>query len=198
MSSTTPTPRRFLARPRPSFGHSNVGTASTPNLSASYHSQQPPSSLPHQTLRNSKNNNSTDDDKSSSNSITNNRKNLSQHRSNPLSPSTLLARKASLNALTSGSLATVPDATKAYALSTVRDEDSPPHGTGAMAPSTPTARRMNGDSDIEVGDTVDVPGGMHGTVKFVGTVKGKSGTFAGVELSREYATRGKNDGDVDG
>jgi hypothetical protein len=52
--------------------------------------------------------------------------------------------------------------------------------------------------ELYVGDTVDVPGGMHGTVKFVGTVRGKKGVFAGVELSKEFAPRGKNDGDVDG
>lgn len=58
---------------------------------------------------------------------------------------------------------------------------------------------MGGDGqDIEVGDTVDVPGGMHGVVKFIGSVRGKKGVFAGVELSREFAARGKNDGDVDG
>lgn len=52
--------------------------------------------------------------------------------------------------------------------------------------------------DIEVGDLVDVPGGMNGVVKFVGSVRGKPGVFAGVELSREFAPRGKNDGDVEG
>ncbi|KAF2002845.1 hypothetical protein P154DRAFT_429899 [Amniculicola lignicola CBS 123094] len=52
--------------------------------------------------------------------------------------------------------------------------------------------------DIGVGDAVDVPGGMHGLVRFIGSVRGKKGVFAGVELSREYAARGKNDGDVDG
>jgi hypothetical protein len=52
--------------------------------------------------------------------------------------------------------------------------------------------------EIEVGDTVDVPGGMHGVVKFIGGVKGKKGTFAGVELAKEYAARGKNGGDVEG
>lgn len=52
--------------------------------------------------------------------------------------------------------------------------------------------------EIEVGDTVEVPGGMFGTVKFLGSVRGKKGTFAGVELSKEFAARGKNDGDVDG
>ncbi|KAI9802237.1 MAG: hypothetical protein M1825_002958 [Sarcosagium campestre] len=53
-------------------------------------------------------------------------------------------------------------------------------------------------AEIEVGDAVDVPGAMHGTVRFIGSVKGKKGTFAGVELSREFASRGKNDGDVEG
>jgi dynactin complex subunit len=58
---------------------------------------------------------------------------------------------------------------------------------------------MGGDGqDIEVGDAVDVPGGMHGVVKFIGSVRGKKGVFAGVELDREFAARGKNDGDVDG
>jgi hypothetical protein len=50
----------------------------------------------------------------------------------------------------------------------------------------------------KVGDTVEVPGGMHGTVKFVGQVDGKKGTFAGVQLAPEYASRGKNSGEVDG
>lgn len=72
-----------------------------------------------------------------------------------------------------------------------------------MHPTTPgTSRVVNGDkignTNLEVGDTVDVPGGMHGVVKFIGEVKGKKGIFAGVELSREWAARGKNDGDVEG
>ena len=56
----------------------------------------------------------------------------------------------------------------------------------------------NGNLNLGVGDTVDVPGGMHGTIKFIGEVRGKKGTFAGVELAREWAARGKNDGDVEG
>ena len=56
----------------------------------------------------------------------------------------------------------------------------------------------NGLNPLEVGDTVGVPGGMTGIVKFLGSVKGKTGVFAGVELNQEYASRGKNDGDVDG
>lgn len=74
------------------------------------------------------------------------------------------------------------------------DEDSP--GVNKMPPFTPS-RAVQGD-DIEVGDLVDVPGSMYGTVKFVGSVEGKKGVFAGVELSAEFAARGKNNGDVDG
>ena len=51
---------------------------------------------------------------------------------------------------------------------------------------------------VRVGDTVTVPGDMHGVVKFVGAVNGKKGTFAGVQLALEYAPRGKNSGDVEG
>ncbi len=54
------------------------------------------------------------------------------------------------------------------------------------------------EAEIEVGDVVNVPGDMYGTVKFIGSVKGKAGVFAGVELSKEFAPRGKNDGDADG
>ena len=72
-----------------------------------------------------------------------------------------------------------------------------------MIQLTPAVNRtVNGDkignADVNVGDVVDVPGGMHGVVKFIGEVKGKKGIFAGVELSREWAPRGKNDGDVEG
>nr|POF16772.1 hypothetical protein CFP56_72723 [Quercus suber] len=66
--------------------------------------------------------------------------------------------------------------------------------TGGIDPNTPGKM----DGDLEVGDLVSVPGDMYGTVRFVGSVRGKSGRFAGVELSREFAARGKNDGDVDG
>ena len=63
--------------------------------------------------------------------------------------------------------------------------------------ASPTSN-MSGASDIEVGDTVNVPGGMDGSVKFVGQVRGREGVFVGVELSRKWASRGKNDGDADG
>lgn len=66
-----------------------------------------------------------------------------------------------------------------------------------MAPIITSHRGLTADS-LTVGDQVDVPGGMHGTIKFIGEVKGKKGVFAGVELSREWAARGKNNGDVDG
>jgi hypothetical protein len=150
------TPKRSLARPRPSLS-SNTKPASTPNLNLSYKASalQTPA--------------------------------LSSRTNAPT-----LLRKSSLSTLTSSSLATVPDASVGYGL-TVLDEDSPTIGT--MPPFTPS---RGSDDDLEVGDLVDVPGSMHGTVKFIGTVNGKKGTFAGVELSEEFASRGKNNGDVDG
>lgn len=54
------------------------------------------------------------------------------------------------------------------------------------------------ESPLEVGEIVNVPGDMSGTVKFVGSVRGKNGVFVGVELDERYAARGKNSGDVDG
>lgn len=121
--------------------------------------------------------------------------NALQHPSlNSIRSNAILGRKASLSALTQGSLATIPDASEGYALSTVLDGDSPTFGR--MAPPYTPARVDSGE--VEVGDLVDVPGNMHGVVKFVGTVRGKKGTFAGVELSEEFAGKGKNSGDVDG
>ncbi|PWY72459.1 hypothetical protein BO94DRAFT_244919 [Aspergillus sclerotioniger CBS 115572] len=52
--------------------------------------------------------------------------------------------------------------------------------------------------DVQVGDLVNVPGGMYGTVKYLGGVAGKPGKFAGIELASEHARRGKNNGDVEG
>ncbi|KAJ5898653.1 hypothetical protein N7504_008941 [Penicillium tannophilum] len=52
--------------------------------------------------------------------------------------------------------------------------------------------------DVQIGDVVNVPGGMFGTVKYLGSVAGKPGRFAGIELSNEHAARGKNNGDVEG
>lgn len=92
----------------------------------------------------------------------------------------MLARKTSYNQLTQNSLASIPDASAGYGLSPMRGE------------------RATRGRDLEVGDMVDTPNGLYGTVKFIGTVKGKAGTFVGVELEPEIAGKGKNDGAVDG
>ncbi|KAL1890418.1 hypothetical protein Sste5346_008245 [Sporothrix stenoceras] len=136
-------------------------------------------------------------------------------------PLPLLTRKASLAALTSSSLATIPDATESYAFDTLNEftSNSANHinnintnntnnnAPATMAPLTPGrfASSMasysgppTSDDPVVAGDSVDVPGGMHGTVRFVGSVAGRKGVFAGVELHPDFATRGKNSGDVDG
>ncbi|KAI5926833.1 hypothetical protein F4810DRAFT_699507 [Camillea tinctor] len=103
-----------------------------------------------------------------------------------------LSRKPSYAALTPGSLAAIPDDSESYAIHSVLNEPAP-----NMPPLTPAKGAGAGD-DFATGDTVEVPGNMTGTVRFVGSVAGRKGTFAGVELHSEFATRGKNSGDVDG
>ncbi|KAG6016345.1 hypothetical protein E4U43_003872 [Claviceps pusilla] len=103
-----------------------------------------------------------------------------------------LSRKTSVVALTSTSLASIPDVSESYALDTVLSETSPPLPMVPVTPGRPSA------DDVFVGDAVDVPGGMSGTVRFVGTVQGKKGIFAGIELDPDFASKGKNSGDVDG
>lgn len=106
------------------------------------------------------------------------------------------ARKASFNQLTSGTLSATSDVSVGYGLASTKEEGSSPF---TMHPGTPASQRRESVQEvIEVGDGVDVPGGMHGTVKFLGSVKNRDGIYVGVELSREWAARGKNDGDVDG
>lgn len=92
-----------------------------------------------------------------------------------------LARKASLNAL-------LGNAVQSSGATSPRRQSQRGHA----------AMDQEQREDLEVGDLVGVPGGMTGTVRFIGAVEGKNGVFAGVELSQEYASRGKNDGDVDG
>ncbi|KAK3310577.1 uncharacterized protein B0T15DRAFT_42702 [Chaetomium strumarium] len=101
-----------------------------------------------------------------------------------------LSRKGSVAALTQNSLAAIPDDSEGYAYNSVLTSDTMP------PPLTPG--RLGGNDEITVGDTVEVPGSMTGTVRFIGPVAGRKGTFAGVELHPDYAPRGKNSGDVDG
>jgi hypothetical protein len=100
-----------------------------------------------------------------------------------------LSRKPSFPALTQNSLASIPDDTEAYASSVLTNDKMP-------APLTPG--RPGAGEGLGIGDAVDVPGNMHGTVRFIGSVAGRKGTFAGVELHPDFAMRGKNSGDVDG
>lgn len=169
MATSTPQ-RRSLGRPRPSFGNSPIKTASTPNLAASQISPQRPPPLP--------------------------TTHVSARRP---SASSAVNRKTSISQLPNAGLSTIADGSEGYT----------PNSEGGsspfiMYPNKPMTSRTvsddprNGNQDLGVGDIVDVPGGMHGTIKFIGEVKGKKGYFAGVELSKEFAARGKNDGDVDG
>ncbi|ODA82936.1 hypothetical protein RJ55_01445 [Drechmeria coniospora] len=108
------------------------------------------------------------------------------------SPVSSLSRKGSLALLTPSSLASIPDVSEAYALDSVLSDS-----TYMMTPATPGQLSVSA-VDVVVGDAVDVPGGMHGIVRFIGSVQGKRGTFAGIDLHADHAAKGKNNGDVDG
>ncbi|GJN91450.1 hypothetical protein Rhopal_004473-T1 [Rhodotorula paludigena] len=88
---------------------------------------------------------------------------------------------------------------------------APPRPTTPSTPSYSRARTPTGFGSstsrfpkagaLEVGAAVsfEVAGElMEGTLRFVGEVEGKAGTWAGVELDEVYAGRGKNDGSVAG
>lgn len=112
-------------------------------------------------------------------------------RRNPLASS--LARPSFGNTASSPSLRqSTQDVNRKSSLQTL-------NGTSSSQQRTPTSMNStHSASDLEVGDMVTVPGDMYGVVQFVGSVRGKTGKFVGVELDREFAARGKNDGDVDG
>ncbi|KAJ9142046.1 Tip elongation protein 1 [Pleurostoma richardsiae] len=111
-----------------------------------------------------------------------------------------LSRKASYAALTQNSLASIPDDTESYALDSVLSETAARSSNMVPGPLTPARPQAGaaGDDGLAIGDTVEVPGNIYGTVRFVGSVPGRKGTFAGVELHSEFASRGKNSGEVDG
>ncbi|GAP86205.1 putative CAP-Gly domain-containing protein [Rosellinia necatrix] len=112
-------------------------------------------------------------------------------------PTGLLARKSSLAALTPVSLASIPDDSESYALDTVLNDPPSPRKMPPMSPLTP-GKGLAPIDDLAVGEQVEVPGNMMGTVRFVGSVAGRRGVFVGVELHSEFALRGKNSGEVDG
>ncbi|KAL8648282.1 MAG: hypothetical protein Q9210_005084 [Variospora velana] len=166
--TTSTPPRRSLARPRPSLGNTNSNALITPSQSNKYAATQRPA-LPSQ-----------------------------------LSTSALQGASAAKSSFQQPDLGRSPasfDGSPRSALKpTAQGSGS---STLTVSPKRPvmaisTNHKVISGDDLEVGDGVDVPGGMHGTIKFIGEVKGKKGIFAGVELSREWAARGKNDGDVEG
>ncbi|KAJ1304313.1 hypothetical protein OPQ81_005473 [Rhizoctonia solani] len=76
----------------------------------------------------------------------------------------------------------------------------------ASLPSRPESRTSNigrslsrAGHEFELGDPVRIESlGMEGTLRFMGEIEGKNGTWAGVELAPAYAGKGKNDGSVAG
>ncbi|KAH9083415.1 hypothetical protein EDB83DRAFT_2511738 [Lactarius deliciosus] len=88
---------------------------------------------------------------------------------------------------------------------------TPARPTIAARTKTPSARPPSRQSDtfirsssrvgrsFEVGDNVRIESlGFEGTLRYLGEIAGKTGQWAGVELSGGFVGKGKNDGSVDG
>lgn len=63
--------------------------------------------------------------------------------------------------------------------------------------SSEYGRESSRDAGLQEGSLVKVAG-MEGTLRYIGEVMGKPGTYAGVELSEAYSGQGKNNGTVQG
>lgn len=63
-----------------------------------------------------------------------------------------------------------------------------------MTLSTPQSNRI----DLRVGSTVNLPGGAKGLIQYIGSVDGKPGDYAGVEMLAGYEDHGKHNGEFGG
>lgn len=84
----------------------------------------------------------------------------------------------------------------------------PPERAKTPAMTKSISRPQSRHSDVftkssikpfEVGDNVKIESlSLEGTLRYVGEIEGKNGLWAGVELSSQFAGRGKNNGSVNG
>lgn len=74
-------------------------------------------------------------------------------------------------------------------------------GETAQPPVTPTMKRRQPLVNIaspNIGDTVKLPDGQLGILRYVGPITGKPGEFAGIELIQEWASQGRHNGEFNG
>lgn len=65
---------------------------------------------------------------------------------------------------------------------------------------TPRKRRQTLETipGLRIGDTVQLPDGREGILRYIGDIEGKVGEFAGVELINEWASHGLHNGEYEG
>ncbi|KAG6868925.1 hypothetical protein C0993_007699 [Termitomyces sp. T159_Od127] len=74
-----------------------------------------------------------------------------------------------------------------------------PVQTHSRPPSRTSDAPKAAPKSFEVGDNVRIESlGFEGTLRYVGPIEGKQGTWAGVQLSGGFAGKGKNNGTVNG
>lgn len=84
----------------------------------------------------------------------------------------------------------------------------PPERAKTPVAPKPISRPPSRHSDVfvrstnkpfEIGDSVRIDSlAFEGTLRYLGEIEGKNGLWAGVELSRQFAGKGKNNGSVNG
>lgn len=72
---------------------------------------------------------------------------------------------------------------------------SPVSSSTSLASTTATPTTT---PQLVLGDSVVLPEGQHGILRYIGPVKNKNGEFAGVELTGEYVGMGRHNGEFEG
>lgn len=75
---------------------------------------------------------------------------------------------------------------------------SPTQFALSQPPKTPRSLASAASVRLNIGDKVTLPEGQTGILRYVGTIEGKSGEFAGVELIGDHVSMGRHNGDHDG
>lgn len=70
-------------------------------------------------------------------------------------------------------------------------KSTPPHLSSPLQQQPTTPR-------LFIGDRVTLPEGQEGILRYIGTIHGKNGEFAGVELINEFSNMGRHNGEFEG
>lgn len=129
----------------------------------------------------------------------------SQHRMvlPNISSTTSLSPQSISHSLSSGrrSVAGRPSSSASTSSAKIQERAKTPISTriSSRPPSRQSEIMTKAPKFFDVGENVRIESlGFEGTLRYIGEIEGKSGLWAGVELSGGFAGKGKNDGTVGG